>query len=278
MSTIQYAAGDGDGKNCSICGMALTAEQLGQAICGSKQCHDRMIEESGKAILARKREKHDRVAAETFLAAGTEVAAAKDTLSAAAVTWMLPGQNEPLEPLPDDRLARFREHLDVCAEFAFREPAPAPEADLTQREKYETGEDALVTAACSTCQGRCCRDRGGDTALLLPTDLARYRQRNPGVTREQVIEAYLSHLPATSTRDGCVYQAVTGCSLPREMRQDICNSYYCDPLRWLRAEITATSGSEAVLVAAHKGAPQRVATISADGSRKITADMAGTAE
>ena len=69
---------------------------------------------------------------------------------------------------------------------------------------------------------------------LLPGDIARYRQRNPGATPEGVIEDYLSYLPAASTRDACVYQTARGCSLPREMRQDICNAYYCDALRWLK--------------------------------------------
>ena len=99
-----------------------------------------------------------------------------------------------------------------------------------------------------------------------------------GATREQIIEAYLSHLPATSTRDGCVYQAATGCALPREMRQDICNSYYCDALRWLRKAFAEETPDGVVLVAAHRGAPERMSVMQADGTRGTVADLAGDAE
>ena len=48
-------------------------------------------------------------------------------------------------------LQKFREHLEFCAEFAFREPEP--EADLSAREMHEPEEEPLVGAACSTLPG-----------------------------------------------------------------------------------------------------------------------------
>ena len=277
MTTTYYAAGGGDGTTCRFCGKDLAPTEVGQGICGAPECHDLMIVESGKAILARKREKHDQLAADVFEQVAGDLSAPRAE-APDAVLWMLPAQSDPLEPLPPERLARFREHLEVCAEFAFREPEPAPDADLGSRAQHEPDEATTVIAACSSCQGRCCRDRGGDTALLLATDLNRYRQRNPGATRAQIIDAYLSYLPERSTRDGCVYQAETGCALPREMRQDICNSYYCNPLRWLRQELEAAGAEEAVLVAAHEGTPHRITKLAADGSWSLAKEFGEDAQ
>lgn len=269
---VHYAAGGGgDGVHCRFCGAKLAPDRVGQDACGALECHDRMIEESGKAILARKRAKHDTISAEVFDRLGDDLVAAEAAARGPSVTWMIPAQNEPLEPLPPERLQRFREHLEVIAEFAFKEPEP--DADLTHHEANAPEEEPLVGAACATCQGRCCRDRGGDTALLLPDDFNRYRQRHPGATKQDIIEAYLSHLPELSTRDGCVYQAMTGCALPREMRQDICNSYYCDALRWLRTDFSEKGAEAAVLVAAHKGAPERIAVMQPDGRRELVVDL-----
>lgn len=272
---VHYAAGggNGDARNCRFCGEPLTPERVGTGTCGSLECHDRMIEESGLAIIARKRAKHEAVTEEVFAATADEIGKARAGLGSDALAWMIPAQHEPLAALPPERLAKFREHLEFCATMAFREPEPDPDGDLSAREKHEPDEAPLAGAACATCRGRCCKDRGGDTALLLPNDFARYRQRNPGVSRDAAIEAYLSHLPALSTRDGCVYQAETGCALPRAMRQDICNSYYCDALRWLRMASDEAGVTEAVLVAADKGSAERVAAVGTDGALTIVADF-----
>ena len=271
--TVFYAAGsgEGDGRHCRFCGADLSPEQIGNGICGALDCHDRMIDESARAILARKRAKHDQVTEGVLAQVPEQIAEGRATLGADALIWMVPAQHDPLVPLPEERIARFREHMDFCATMAF--DAPEGAVDQSAHEKYEPDEVPLAGAACATCQGRCCRDRGGDTALLLPDDFTRYRQRNPGTTKEQAIEAYLSHLPDQATRDGCVYQAITGCALPREMRQHICNSYYCDPLRWLKMASDEAGIDRAVLVAAHEGVPERVVAVDAGGVRTQIANL-----
>ena len=230
-----------------------------------------MIEESGKAILARKRAKHDEVAASVFEAAADHIVKAKAKSEPEALLWMVPAQHEPLVPLPPERRERFREHLDFCATLAFREPEET--ADLAAVDKTEPEDAPLSVAVCTTCQGRCCKNMGGDTALLLPADFGRYRLRTPGVSAAEVIDAYLSYLPEVSTQDGCVYLGAQGCALPREMRDDICNSYFCDSLRWLRMAEKESGTSAAVLVAAHDGVPERIAVVASDGSRQEIANL-----
>ena len=268
------AGGDGQGV-CRFCGQDLSsAQSAASGVCGRQECHDRMIKEAGQAILDRKRAKHREVTEEVLAKVPDALADATARLGGGdATVGVLPAQDNPVERLPPERLEKFREHLEFCAEFAFRDPVP--DQDLSKREEQEPEEEPEAAGACATCQGWCCKNRGGDTALLLPDDFSRYRQRNPGVTKDDVIEAYLAHLPAKSTRDGCVYQAETGCALPRAMRQDICNSYYCDPLRWLRQEFRESGTGNAVFVAADEGAPQRVAVLDAEAGYIRIADLTG---
>ena len=278
-ATFYAGAPGGDGRStCRFCGRKLSdAQGIASGVCGRLECHDRMIQEAGQAILDRKHAKHREVTAEVLAKVPDALAQATARLGGGDATiGVLPAQDDPVEPLPADRLARFREHLEFCAEFAFRDPVP--DQDLSAREEQEPEEQPEAAGACATCQGWCCKTRGGDTALLLPGDFARYRQRNPSATKDEVIEAYLAHLPATSTRDGCVYQAETGCALPREMRQDICNSYYCDPLRWLRQEFRESGTGNAVFVAADEGTPQRVAVLDANAGYVRIADLTGGGE
>jgi len=269
-------ASDGERRVCRFCGVALSGEQaMGGGICGAEACHANMIEESGRAIMARNRRKYDETLARVLDDAADEVALAHRKLGVVegeAIVAMVPWQDRPLEPLPTGRLAEFREHLQLVTDLAFRDPAP--DADLSAREAEEPEEEPEVLAACSTCQGMCCK-RGANTALLLPGDIARYRQRNSGVTPDQVIADYLAYLPAASTRDACVYQTERGCNLPRAMRQDICNSYYCDSLRWLRQAWRAPGPGKAVLIAADEGAARQVAAIDGGDGFRIVARFDG---
>jgi hypothetical protein len=176
--------------------------------------------------------------------------------------------------LPDPRRAAFRTHLEEIAATAFgAEAAPRGETEADDREKHERPEPAVVAGACGTCQGHCCQ-RGGDTALLLPADISRYRRRHPEATPEQIVETYLGHLPAESTRDGCVYQAAQGCALPREMRQDICNSYYCESLRWLNRDYLQKRTGKVVFVATDDDdRPKRVAAFDPEGGTRQIAKV-----
>lgn len=278
--TMYSTAGENRRRaRCEFCGRTLTAHQaVSSGICDSPECHARKIEKVGTELLARRRHEQEARMRKTIADAGTHVDAAlaeldapRETVSIAIVPW----QDRPVEPLPEARRAAFRAHLEEIAALAFAPGNAEGEPEKAESEpgdRQEGPEPPVVVAACSTCQGHCCARRGGDTALLLPADLARYRQRHPDRTTEGIIEAYLAHLPATSTRDGCVYQAATGCSLPREMRQGICNTYYCDALRWLNRDYLAKRSGKVVFVAADEDdRPRRVARFDlGQGWRPIT--------
>jgi hypothetical protein len=44
---------------------------------------------------------------------------------------------------------------------------------------------------------------------------------------EDIVDVYLSHVPAFGMLNSCINHADTGCALPREWRSDICNAFFC---------------------------------------------------
>ena len=49
----------------------------------------------------------------------------------------------------------------------------------------------------------------------------------------------MRRLPAASYQESCVFHASTGCTLPREMRSAVCNTFYCHALEQQRARLSS---------------------------------------
>ncbi len=64
--------------------------------------------------------------------------------------------------------------------------------------------------------------------------MARDLAAHPAAGPEQAVRAYLAHLPEQSFEDACVYQGRNGCTLPRDLRAELCNAYECAGLRSYR--------------------------------------------
>ena len=94
-------------------------------------------------------------------------------------------------------------------------------------------EASLLGQACAACRGTCCK-HGREHAFLGGLRLARYLADHPGRTPEQAVAAYLAHLPGESFEDACVYRGRAGCTLPRDLRAELCNAYECAGLRAYR--------------------------------------------
>lgn len=272
--------------HCEFCGRQLTQHQaVNGGLCGSQECHDRMIERVGVELLARKRRENaayrDRMLAAPAVAGalaealarlgadGGEVAApttaadvtpgADDALPPDPVLRaVVPYQDKPLAPQPAARRAAFAAHLETILAEAWAEGAPA--LNLAARASAEAPEPPLMDAGCATCQGSCCA-LGADTGFLVWTDIQRQRQRAPEATAEQIGALFLGHLPEQSVSGSCIYHGARGCTLPRTLRNDQCNRFHCKSLKLLAegwAAIPEPRG--AVLVAADRGAPRAVAT------------------
>jgi hypothetical protein len=178
---------------------------------------------------------------------------------------LLPASERATLPASRRRLGRLREHLEreLAAAIGGDGPegaAPAPAA------AGDDAPDRLLAAGCALCRGHCCAT-GDDHAHLKAEHLRRRLDEQPGLGADALLEAYLSHVPARSYRLSCIYHAPGGCTLPRTLRSDVCNSFLCNGLKDLRDAASRARG-EPVLVAATAGASVvRLALVEAAGGR-----------
>ena len=136
---------------------------------------------------------------------------------------VLPANLAKVAPLPARRRAAFRAHLlEQIGEAAKRERRLNPNS---------AGSDSAappppIAAGCAACRGRCC-NRGGEHAFVDFTTIRRYTAQTGVRAAPAIVQAYLRYLPLRSYRDSCVYHTAAGCNLPRTMRGDVCNQFYC---------------------------------------------------
>lgn len=83
---------------------------------------------------------------------------------------------------------------------------------------------------CTMCKGGCCAS-GKEHAYLSVFSMRRFMDTNPDLTGDEIFDLYISHIKTESISGSCINQTTSGCALPRDLRSDICNGYYCDPLK-----------------------------------------------
>lgn len=211
----------------------------------------------------------------------------------------LPFCAETLSPLPIERIDSYRLHLERLVDEAlavdvsgtdqavvdFDEgPRAVGSESAVQAQLHETSE-----SMCALCQGGCCT-KGGNIAFLNGMTLLRVRRDNPDWGRDQLLAAYLDRLKPETVTQSCVNHSSGGCSLPRELRSDTCNNFYCDSLQEYRLHATKEAGPT-MLIAVQRGEPnwrryavdadqaiRQVVLIDENGVRKYAGPLAGQAD
>src|SRR5206468_7485578 len=90
----------------------------------------------------------------------------------------------------------------------------------------------ILASACARCQGHCCGKGGLHAFAYLSVDtLRRFMDDNPTLHPDEVLAAYLDHIGRATYQDSCVFHGPQGCTLSREMRADICNTFFCPGLK-----------------------------------------------
>jgi hypothetical protein len=179
---------------------------------------------------------------------------------------ILPLNSDQSAELSPARRAAFEAHLrgtivKARARLAAGE-VPPPEAPFNPPPAGDERSDAereaerqLVGAGCARCRGRCCM-LGADHAFNGPETMMRYLERYPTHDDETIVARYLSYLAPRTLQNGCVYQHEHGCTLPRDLRADICNRFYCSDINVIRNAFAA-------------GDPVRAYFVHVDGGRFI---------
>jgi len=198
---------------CKICRGPLTVHQeVRGGVCDNPRCRNAMLH------LGKRRAEEHRAKI-----ANCQGLSHVDDLPLAVV----PCYDPSIRNLPEKRRRLFRDHLTLQISRAV---AVSP-GELTEDEYPVTltptpPEKAFLTEACRLCRGYCCT-QGGTRAWMDAPTIMSHMANHPENRPRHVLEAYLDLLPKKSCQGSCVYHTEDGCTLPRSMRANICNRYYC---------------------------------------------------
>jgi hypothetical protein len=154
---------------------------------------------------------------------GAEVMA--DGNEPAVTELTVPAYGGRLEPLPPERRRAFAAYLRKIIAEAFAEPAPRVRATSSN-----AVHSAATEAACAACRGQCC-SHGGEHAYLDEDTIRRVARARPELGARGIAALYRARLAKESFAGSCVFHGAQGCRLPRELRSDLCNEFYCNALK-----------------------------------------------
>jgi hypothetical protein len=141
------------------------------------------------------------------------------------VELTVPAYGGRIEPLPTARRRAFAKHLRKIIAEAFAEPAPRVRGTSANAVSSEATQ-----AACATCRGQCC-SHGGEHAYLDEDTIRRVARARPELGARSIAALYRARLAKESFAGSCVFHGAQGCRLPRELRSDLCNEFYCNALK-----------------------------------------------
>ncbi len=180
----------------------------------------------------------------------------------APLTVTVPLFDGTTEPPPPARLRALKRHL--VRSLRDLRVARRPERLLQQATPEPTSfVAAVLTAGCATCRGHCCKG-GGDHAYLDERTMARVRRDHPEDDARAIIRLYLDRVAPRSFAGSCLFHGPDGCTLGRELRSELCNSYYCDGLQAFLKDADATESVK--IVASRNGSQQCSPVLTRDGT------------
>lgn len=229
---------------CQVCRRPLSLQDFFVGVCAAPECRRVAVADRARE-LHQQRARQERILREQALRLRKQVTdrfgvRESDTFPLAVI----PAAVHRMTRLPARRRREFREYLVKLIDRALAlplapavAPDPVAESDSSLR---EARLQAASNSACACCQGSCCRGGAHVHAFLSLETLQRYRAWHPDQSSRQILAAYMRRVGGETCEGSCVYHQANGCSLPREMRSDTCNEFYCKGLREFRAGVPAT--------------------------------------
>lgn len=194
------------------------------------------------------------------------------------VLAMVPANTRETTALPVATRQSFLDRLETTVRRVFQD-APASAVDgaggmagemaMAAADAADSPAMAAVLGrSCATCRGECCT-AGGDHAFLRDDSIARVRREQPALDAAAMLARYADYLPARHYRGSCVYHASDGCTLPRELRSNLCNRYVCGGLTQLRSALAGSASPSAFVAATDSVHLRRMALVDETEMRPI---------
>ena len=170
----------------------------------------------------------------------------------------IPSGNSKLLAVSSERRNKYIEHLEsivseACeyanaAELVFDQQHDAYGKRLIVEQRFDDipALQSISDRLCCMCKGGCCAS-GKEHAYLSVFTMRRYMDVNPSQSAEQILNDYIANICTHSIENSCINQTQTGCALPRKMRSDVCNGFYCDPLKAYQKKVEAEENLSTVV-------------------------------
>ncbi|MCB1771737.1 MAG: hypothetical protein KDJ31_18875 [Candidatus Competibacteraceae bacterium] len=250
-------------KVCKICGRPLSIREQLFGVCANAACQHAMVADRARQE-REQREKWYQAVREQAARLRRRVASNFGIPDEESFRLtVVPASLSQIIRLPAQRRREFRNYLKELIDKAFIRPIP-PAVDPGQTAPL-SDEDARLQAAsgqaCACCRGSCCQGGGFTHAYLEIATIQRYRTAHPNQRPRGVLAAYMNYVGDETAEGSCVYHQTDGCSLPKEMRADICNDFYCGGLQDFRQSVMADSPVRGFFVAATEDTIHRAALV-----------------
>ena len=235
---------------CLVCQGSLTVhEEVRGGCCGRPACRKQRVQLD---VLEQKRRFEENRQRLAVVHHGRQVRHGTLKNSGLVEIATLPAMDRPYRPLPRRRRSAFLQHLREVIRSALGSevtdpPETLPEHELPGAIQFQA-EQPLSQTACATCRGFCCR-QGGTRAFLDGITVRRYLASHPIMSPRAIEREYARRIPKVTVKDSCIYHGMRGCTLPREMRAEICNTYHCPELQKLMARADVFPTESRLLVA-----------------------------
>ena len=247
------------GQVCQVCGRPLSAREQPTQTCATAACQRAAVKDYAVQVYERNQARYTALLRREI----EDAARLRDRVLAtfgirkpdSFPLVVTPSVTAGLAPLPGQRQAAFREHLAALVEQAF-DPSSVPdepsERVTTRPPEPEPRVRTVLEQACAHCRGFCCQG-GGDHAYLDVETLRAYRAAHPEQDASAMTAAYLDRVGSRTYRGSCLYHQADGCALPREMRSDLCNRFFCKALLEFQHNLPVSGSVRGFFVTADYG-------------------------
>ncbi len=169
---------------------------------------------------------------------------------------IVPRSSKVLVPTSPERARRLRKHL-IAALRALRTMKILQPSETPPTEEPVGLVARVAQTACTLCKGWCCKG-GGDHAYLDERTMARVRGDRPDLEARAILMLYIENVPRVGYDGSCLFHGGQGCTLPRTLRSDVCNSYFC---AGLASYLSGGDAESPVVVIAGEGNAMRTSSI-----------------
>lgn len=137
--------------------------------------------------------------------------------------------------LSKQRIKYYLQHLENLINLVFEDKERLRDVIFTKGASHIPAKvTQLNEKICTKCKGRCCLNAGDESYLQVAT-IRHYVALNPYLSAAQIKNNYQQYIPEKTYSLSCINHTEFGCALPKAMRSEMCNNFYCSTVKEFNA-------------------------------------------